>query len=111
MLAQNLDAISGYAGLNTTSRANLATIIERFLPYAFYGAGILLLVYFILGGFQLMFSQGDPKAAQAAQGKITNALVGFIIVIFAYFIVSVLGKIFGISVFSEIFSSGGGRGR
>ena len=53
-----------------------------------------------------MTSRGDPKAAQSAQGKITNALIGFIVVIFAYVIVKLFGQIFGIegTFFGTIFS-------
>ena len=43
-----------------------------------------------------MTSRGDPKAMQSAQAKITNATIGFVIVIFAYFLVALIGKIFGI---------------
>jgi hypothetical protein len=52
-----------------------------------------------------MTSRGDPKAAQGAQAKITNALIGFIIVIFAFFIVQLFGQVFGIqnTLFGQIF--------
>jgi len=76
--------------------ADVGRLISDILPYIFYGAGILLLIYMIFGGFQLMFAKGDPKAMQSAQGKITNALIGFVIVIIAYFLVKLMAKIFGL---------------
>ena len=54
------------------------------LDYVFGAASLALLVYLILGGLQMMTSRGDPKAMQSAQAKITNAVLGFIIVIFAW---------------------------
>lgn len=105
-LAQNLDSIQQNAGIK--DQGTLGDIISLiFKTYIFYAAGILLLVYLVMGGFQLMFSKGDPKAAEGAKGKITNALIGFIIVVFAYFIVRLLGSIFHIGPFIQIF--GGGR--
>ncbi len=106
MLAQNLDQIQSASGVKL-SFVNVAGLIENILPYFFYGAGILLLVYLILGGLQMMLSQGDPKAMQAAQAKITNALIGFVIVIFSYVIVVIVGRIFGITSFQLIFGGSG----
>lgn len=80
-------------GGRTTGVGGLFTII---LPYVFIAAGIALLIYLIVGGLQLMTSRGDPKAVQGAQTRITNALIGFAIVILAYFIVQLFGQIFGL---------------
>lgn len=81
----------------------LATVINAVLPYVFGAAGIALLIYLVLGGFQLMLSKGDPKAIQSAQSKITNALIGFVIIILAVAIVQIVGGIFNITQFGDIF--------
>lgn len=105
LLAQNLDQIQseglpGFVGGNT-----LGDLISnsKILDFVFGAAAILLLVYLALGGLQLMTSRGDPKAMQGAQAKITNAVIGFVITIFAYILVGLLGKVFGLTVFSQIF--------
>jgi len=67
-----------------------------FRTYIFYAAGIALLIYLIIGGFQFMLSRGDPKATQAAQAKITNAVIGFVIVFLAFLIVQLVGQLFGL---------------
>ncbi|MEK7550966.1 MAG: hypothetical protein AAB535_04275 [Patescibacteria group bacterium] len=101
-LAQNLDSIQQNAGIK--DQGTLGDIISLiFKTYIFYAAGIGLLVYLISGGLQLMMSRGDPKAMQSAQGKITNALLGFIIVVFAYFLTQIIGDVLGVGVFKEIF--------
>jgi len=81
----------------------LGEIVSGLLPYLFAGAGLLLLLYLLLGGLQLMTSGGDPKKTQEAKGKITNALVGFIIVFIAYWLVQIVGKILGIEIITSIF--------
>ena len=73
-----------------------ASIIGKILPYVFSAAGIALLIYLVLGGLQIMTSRGDPKAMQSAQAKITNAVIGFVIVIFAFFIVQIFSQVFGL---------------
>jgi hypothetical protein len=78
-------------------------IINALLPYIFVFAGLGLLIYLLYSGFHFMISVGDPKAMQEAKGKITNALVGFIIVFMAYWLVLIIGRILGIQTFGGIF--------
>lgn len=82
---------------------NFGGIISEVLPYVFGAAGIALLIYLVMGGFQLMLSRGDPKAIQGAQGKITSALVGFIIVVTSFIITRLIGQLLGITIFESIF--------
>lgn len=78
---------------------------SNILNYIFGAAGFALLIYLVLGGFQLMTSQGDPKAIQSAQSKITSAVIGFIIVIIAFLLVRLIGRLFGIPGFTAIFGN------
>ncbi len=82
---------------------SIGNIISELLKYLFPLAGLLVLLYLLLGGFQLMTSAGDPKKTQEAKGKITNALVGFIIVFISYWLVQIVGIILGIEVITNIF--------
>jgi len=60
------------------------------------GAGIALtIVFLILGGIQYMTAKGDQKAATEARNALTNAVVGFIVVIGAFTIKIVLQNILG----------------
>ncbi|KKS96233.1 MAG: hypothetical protein UV71_C0001G0107 [Microgenomates group bacterium GW2011_GWC1_43_13] len=104
LLAQNLEEIQASA-LGNKIPADIAGLIGNALPYVFGAAGIALLVYLVMGGLQMMTSRGDPKAMQSAQAKITNALIGFVVIIFAYFIVQLFGQVFGIenTLFGQIF--------
>lgn len=85
-----------------------AGIVSNILPYVFGAAGLALLVYMIFGGLQYMLSRGDPKAMQSAQAKITNALIGFLIIILAFTITQLVAQILGINntIFGSIFGSG-----
>lgn len=86
-------------------KGTIGQIVNDILPYIFAAAGIALLIYLILGGLQMMTSRGDPKSMQAAQGKITNAVIGFILVFLAFTIVQLVGQLFGLegTLFSQIF--------
>jgi hypothetical protein len=79
------------------SNLSVGTIVSNFLPYLFTIAGLMLLTYLIMGGFGLMTSGGDAKKVQSAQGKITSALIGFIIIFVAYWLTQILQSVFGLS--------------
>jgi len=86
----------GLININSTDLTIGDIIGAIFSTYIFYLAGVALLIYLIIGGLQYMLSKGDPKAMQAAQAKITNAVIGFVIVILAFFIVQLVGQLLGL---------------
>lgn len=81
----------------------LAFIVSALLTFIFPAAGILVLIYLLWGGLQLMLSGGDPKAVQSAKEKITGALIGFVIIFAAYWIVQILGAFLGVDKLIDAF--------
>ena len=57
-----------------------------------------MLVYLIMGGFQLLTSAGDQGQIKGAASKITWAIVGFIIIFSAYWIIQMVEYVFNLSV-------------
>ena len=78
-------------------------IISALLPYIFGLAGFLILLYIVLGGYQVLVSQGDPKQMAAGREKITYAIVGFIVIFTAYWLVQLIARILNIQRIIEIF--------
>lgn len=85
------------------SSLTIGFLVSSLLPYLFAGAGLLLLLYLIYGGLSLMLSRGDPKAVQSARDKITGAVVGFVIIFAAYWLVQIVGRVLGIEAIKQIF--------
>ena len=81
----------------------LGGIVGALIPYIFAAAGLLLLLYLLYGGFQLMVSGGDPKKIQSGKEKITGGLIGFIIVFLAFWIVQIIARLLGIQAIINIF--------
>ena len=67
------------------------------IPILFGVAGTALLLYLIAAGFQYLASAGDPKKMEAAKNMITMAVVGFTIIISAYWITQVVQFVFGLA--------------
>lgn len=105
LLAQNLDTIQTKGVPGFKGGTNIATLIKNtnIFSWIIFGSAFLLLIYMLLGGLQLMTSRGDPKGVAGAWGKITNAVIGFIIVFMAYFITILLGEVLGVKGFKGVF--------
>ncbi len=90
--------------LNTGKRAGqfntISDLISVLLNYVYPLAGLILFIFLIIGGFSMLTSAGDPEKIKAGQGKITSALIGFLIIFVSYWIIKILQVILGMgSVF------------
>ena len=103
-LSLNLDTIRDTALPDFKFKGSFTDIFsQQNLRYIFAFAGIMLLIYLLMGGLQLMFAGGDPKKVQAAWSKITNAVVGFVLVFTAYWLVQLLANTLNIQILKNIF--------
>ena len=57
---------------------------------------VILFLVFISGGYDFLLSAGNPEKVKTARAKLTAAVIGFIILVSAYFITKLIGQIFGL---------------
>jgi hypothetical protein len=79
---------------------SLSSLVSAALPYLFAISGVILFIFLIWGGFDYLTSMGDPKQAEAGKNKITNALIGFILIFVAFWIVQIIDRVFNLGVYS-----------
>lgn len=94
--------VSGPSGLKITT---FTEFITEAIPYVFGIAGVGLLIMIILSGFTLMTSAGDAKKMEQGKNQLTYAIVGFIVIFAAFWIVQFAGYAFGIEGIDRIFGS------
>lgn len=82
---------------------SVGAIVSSLIQYITVFAGIALLLMLIYGGFQLMTGSGDPKQIEMGKKRITYAVIGFIIVFFAFWGVQLLAIMFNIREWKPIF--------
>lgn len=70
-------------------------------------AGLALLMMLISGAIKYLTSGGDPKAAEAAKGTLTYAILGLILIVAAYLILSFLSAFTGITGLKGFLIPGG----
>jgi hypothetical protein len=75
-----------------------AEIIKEFLPYFFVIAGLILFVMIVAGGFTIFTSAGNPEKIKQGQGMIINALIGFLVIFAAYWIIQILETTLGFKI-------------
>jgi hypothetical protein len=65
-------------------------IVENVHKYLFPLAGLIALIFIIQGGYMWMISGGDPNKVKQAQGTLTWAVLGLIVVMVIFSLLRVL---------------------
>lgn len=83
--ATTISEKAGFAQLSdlVTVFANLVSVVASL-------AGFALLIVIIRGGISYITAQGDPKAVMAARSSLTWGVIGFIVIIAAFVILTIL---------------------
>ena len=80
---------------NVATLRGIECIVGNLLGVAITLVGLGVLVMLIYASFQLLTSGGDPKAAAAAKGTATYAIIGLILALSSWFILSLLAGFTG----------------
>ncbi len=84
----------GSQGIGEAAGA-LTNIISQIIGVMTIIAGIWFIFQFIISAYGYMTAGGDQQKMSTATKKITSALIGLIVVVTAYAIMSLLGKLLG----------------
>lgn len=72
--------------------------VPRFIVLALIIGSLVFFFVMIIGAIQWITLGGDKTAVEAARGKITNAIVGILILFAVFVILRVIGDFFGIGI-------------
>jgi hypothetical protein len=91
------EAFFGESGHFLTELTGIGMLVSVFVSNAIVVAGIVLLFLLIFGGIGMMAGAGGKNPQKLAQGRqaVTAAVIGFIIIITAYWIVWIIGRTMG----------------
>src|SRR3989344_465021 len=89
-LAQFQTPSSGNTGLpNDTS---ISGFIMKIINIALAVAGLIAVLFLIIGGFRYITSAGNEETAEQAKKIITNAIIGIVVIILSFVIVHVISN-------------------
>jgi len=74
----------------------LAQVLSNIIGIITIVAGIWFMIKILIAGFSIISSSGDKNKMQEAQHTITNSVIGLTVVVAAYALTSLFGKILGI---------------
>lgn len=89
--------ITNTANANQAVRA-FAVLFSNIIGVFVVVAGLIFLTQFLLGGFRWLTAGGDKGKLETAQQSLLHAVIGLIIVLAAYAIVTLIGSILGIDI-------------
>jgi hypothetical protein len=78
---------------------NIETLLQNAMSILVVTAIILVVIFIIWGGIRWIVSRGDKQQIQGARNNITYALIGLVVVFLAFFLVSIIGYLFGVQIF------------
>jgi hypothetical protein len=82
------------------SEGIIAQIIGKLLPWAIIFGGVIMFIMLVVGGFEMLSNPTNPQSQEQGKNRITYAIIGFVILFVAYWIIQILQIVFGISVVS-----------
>jgi hypothetical protein len=87
-LAQFQVPSAGNTGLPNES--NFTAFMMRIINIALAVAGLIAVLFLIIGGFRYITSAGNEETAEQAKKIITNAIIGIVVIILSFVIVRVI---------------------
>lgn len=68
-----------------------AGFIQAFLSLAIGVGGGIAFLMMVFGAFQMITSAGNPETLKAGQDKLTNAIIGILIIVFSVLLLKIIG--------------------
>lgn len=90
------DHLKSLEGATAADENGLVTIIKNIAIPLSVICVVLLLIY---GGYMLMSSKGDPDKLQEAKQVITNAIIGFVVIMLCVAILILISNTLGLGIY------------
>jgi hypothetical protein len=75
--------LGGQHGFNS-----IQEVVKALIDVAFSAAGLVAVIYLIIGGFRYTTSSGNAEAIEGAKATIINAIIGLIVVFISFLLVN-----------------------
>ena len=90
----------GVIGKITVDLPPLGDIVRNLYILALFGAALFFFAQVVIGGISWIGAGGDPKALDSARSRITNAVIGLVIVVAAFAISVIVTSALGVNIFT-----------
>ena len=73
--------------------SDFGALLTRAIGWMLYFAGGIAVLFLLVGGFQYIAARGNEEATEKAKKTITGAVIGIVIIIMAYAIVTIVSNL------------------
>lgn len=87
-----------YAVNDPAQISDIVGIIRNIITLLAPAAGIAFFIIILVGGFQFLTSGGDPKSVAQARSTLTFGILGIILVVGAWLILTLIKAVTGVNV-------------
>ncbi len=84
---------SPFTGDTVAGSSSLADLIKKIVDYFLFFAGMVAVVFIVVGGFWYVTSAGNEEQAEKGRTALINAIIGLIVVIMSFAIVTVISNL------------------
>lgn len=90
-----INCVSGFTEpIDFEADSFVGQLVSNSLNYIIVFGGFISVIMIVVSGIQFITSSGNPESAAAARGRLTFALVGFVLLTLAYAIAKVVDIVF-----------------
>lgn len=86
----------------TAFSASFTGFLSNFIGFLTTLAGLMFLMYFIFAGLSWVSSGGEKGKVESAKNQMTQAAIGLVVIIAAYGIVGVVGRVLGLDILNPV---------
>ena len=83
----------GINGVNCSAGTSVTGLITTVINWMLALAGLIAVLFLIIGGFRYITAGGNAETAEAGQTTVINAIIGIVIIILSYVIVNVVSNL------------------
>jgi hypothetical protein len=80
---------------------NIASFLHFLVPLAFVISGVVLLFILLGGGLTIISSGGNAKNVESGRNQLTGAIIGFLVIFAAYWIIQIIEKLTGVPILNS----------
>ncbi len=93
-----LDIGSAYPFAMAIGNRTLGEYITPIITFSILAAGVIAFLIFLVGGVTVIAGAGNPKQTESGKNAITAGVIGFVLVVTAYWIIQIIEVITGLNL-------------
>ncbi len=97
-----IDEKLGVASTTNTGTTIIGTLLGNVFNAMIIAGAVMLVIMSIWSGISIISGSGDKERVQNAQKRLTNSIVGFVILICVFAIANFIGGFFGLGWFKTL---------